>query len=105
MSKNKEKGYRIAASKGTDGPKLTLSGDLSLNSVKELKDDLLAYLNKSSNLKIVVKDADNIDLGTIQLLQSFVWTTLKSNNQAEVEFELHSDQQKLLSNSGIKMKF
>ena len=105
MSKTKEKRYQIAASKGSDGSKITLSGDLSLNNIKGLKDDLATYLNKSSSIKIVVKDAESIDLGFIQLIQSFAWTTLKSNNQVDVEMDLSPDQQKLLNNAGIKLKF
>lgn len=105
MSKNQEKSYQIAFSKGNDGSKLTLSGDLSLNSIKGIKADLSAYLNKHNTLKVLVKNADNIDLGFIQLIQSFAWTNLKSNNQVDIEFALNPDQQKLLSNSGIKLKF
>lgn len=105
MSKTKEKRYQIAASNGSDGPKITLSGDLSLNNIKSLKDDLTAYLNKSRSIKIVVKDAESIDLGFIQLIQSFAWTTLKSNNHVDVEMSLSSEQQKLLNNAGVKLKF
>ncbi|MGE0078075.1 MAG: hypothetical protein AB7S48_09465 [Bacteroidales bacterium] len=105
MVKNKEKGYRIAVSNGTDGSTLVLSGDLSLNSIKSIKEDLAANLNNNNNLKIVVKDAENIDLGILQLLQSYAWRTLKSNKQVDVEFNLTADQQKLLSNAGIKLKF
>lgn len=105
MSKSKEKNYQIIASKGSDGSKLILSGDLSLNSIKGIKDELATYLNKSKDLKIVVKDAGNIDLGFIQLIQSFAWTSLKSNNQVDVEFDLLPEQQKLMQNSGIKLKF
>ncbi len=105
MSKTKEKAYQIATSKGSEGSKLVLSGDLSLNNIKGIKDDLSAYINKSNNLKIVVKDAVNIDLGFIQLIQSLIWSTLKSNNQVDIEFEVSAEQQKLLINSGIKLKF
>lgn len=105
MSKTKEKAYQIASSKGSEGSKLILSGDLSLNNIRGIKEDLAVYLNKSSNLKIVVKDAVNIDLGFIQLVQSFAWSTLKSNNQVDIEFDVSQEQQKLLINSGIKLKF
>lgn len=105
MSKKEELGYRIAVSNEADGSRLILSGDLSLNSIKRIKEDLATHLNKSSKMKIVVKDTSNVDLGIIQLLQSFSWTTLKSNNQVDVDFELTPDQQKLLVNSGIKLKF
>jgi hypothetical protein len=47
---------------------------------------------------------DNIDLGFIQLIQSFAWTLLKSNKQTDIEMELSPDQQKLLNNAGIKLK-
>ena len=105
MSKTKEKNYQIIASKGSDGSKLLLSGDLSLNNIKSIKDELLTYMNKSSNIKIIVKDAGNIDLGFIQLIQSFAWTSLESNHQVDVEFDLLPEQEKLLQNSGIKLKF
>jgi ABC-type transporter Mla MlaB component len=105
MGKNQEKGYQIATSKGGEGLMLTISGDLTLNNISGLKTDLSAHLSKNNNIKIVVKDADNIDLGFIQLIQSFVWTTKKNNNQIDVELNLSPDQQKLLGNSGIKLKF
>jgi ABC-type transporter Mla MlaB component len=104
MKKSTEKSYQIVASKGNDYTKLTLSGDLSLNNVKAIKDDLEAYLNKSEGVKVLVKDVDNIDLGFIQLIQSFAWTLLKSNKQTDIEMELSPDQQKLLNNAGIKLK-
>ncbi|MGD9977385.1 MAG: hypothetical protein AB7S54_05570 [Bacteroidales bacterium] len=105
MSKNQEKSYHVATSKGNDGLKITLSGDLSLNNIKRLKDELSAHINISKVTKIIVIDVENIDLGLIQLIQSFVWTTRKNNNQVDVELNLLPDHQKLLSQSGIKLTF
>ncbi|MCB8963937.1 MAG: STAS domain-containing protein [Bacteroidales bacterium] len=105
MSRSKEQGYQIAESKRPDGITLVLSGDLSLNNAKRLHKELLGYTSTSNNLTVVVKDAESIDLGAIQLLQSFAWTCLKRNNPVSVDFELNPDQQKLLTNAGIKLKF
>lgn len=105
MSKNPVKSYQFGVEKGSDGQKLTLSGDLSLNNIKAIKEELTAYASKGKAIKLAIRDAENMDLGFIQLIKSFILTAHQNKIQVDVDINITPEQQQLLDRSGIKLKF
>jgi ABC-type transporter Mla MlaB component len=103
MAKGKMKNFKVtpAKSNGDKIARVDLQGDLSLNTIVELKDLLLDIIDKYQQFDIKISNVDTIDLGFMQLLQSFRWTAEKQKKVVELEFSLTDEQAQLLSNAGL----
>ena len=95
--------YKIQLSKtnNDNNDQLTLSGELSINHIDLIKDEIESLINIDSPYKIIVKDADIIDLSLIQLLLS-----LKNlNPKSEIHLVLNDEMMGLINISGFKNLF
>lgn len=97
--------YTLKAQKAKQGQqRLTLSGNLSLNSLADIKQELLPYIGKKGSLQIALAEVEAIDLGIFQLLQAFVWAQKAHGIEVEILLDLPADQQHLIDISGINIK-
>ena len=97
--------YTLKAQKAKQGQQqLTLSGNLSLNSLAGIKQELLPYIGKKGLMQIALTEVEAIDLGIFQLLQAFVWAQKAHGSEVEVTLNLPPDQQQLIDISGVSIK-
>ena len=98
--------YTLKTKKTDQGQLLTLSGNLTLNNLSNIKQDLLPYIGtgKKGGLTIMLTDVEAIDLGIIQLLQSFVWAQKAHGISASVDMQLNAEHQQLIEGSGVTIK-
>lgn len=99
-----QKNYSIKKENKGNIIHVTLGGDLTLNNIKKLKDEFLTLLNAGKSVKIKIANVENIDLGFIQLFQSFIWTAKQSSTDIQFTLDLNDQQNILLSNAGITLK-
>jgi len=103
MGKNKKIPYQITPKNegGVKSATISLSGNLSLDEVENIKQILLENLDKFQKFHLKIEDVENIDLGIIQLLYSFKWTVEKKSKSVTFEFSLPEDHQQLLEHAGF----
>lgn len=102
MSKQ-EKNFSIERQKGSS--LVILSGDLSLNNISDIKSELIKLFNEAKPTDLLIKNAEVIDLGFIQLLRSFNFSMKERGIKSTVKFELTADQSTILERSGIKSEY
>lgn len=102
MSK-KEKSFFIERLKGSS--QVTLSGDLSLNNINDIKSELVKLFSEAKPIDLLIKNAEVIDLGLIQLVRSFIFSMKERGIKSTVKFELTADQSTILKRSGIKTEY
>jgi hypothetical protein len=76
---------------------IIIGGELSVNHIFDIRDELNFHLNSSSAYEILITDADIIDLSFIQLLISIK----KFNPFVVVKFQINQEQTELLKVSGF----
>ncbi|MBR7068286.1 MAG: STAS domain-containing protein [Bacteroidales bacterium] len=96
--------YTLKAQKHDQGQQLTLSGNLTLNNLSNIKQDLLPYIGKKGGVRIVLDEVEAFDLGIFQLLQAFIWAQKTHGVTTSVDMHLNAEQQKLVNDSGIQIK-
>lgn len=102
MSKQ-EKSFSIERQKGSS--QVTLSGDLSLNNISDIKSELVKLFSEAKPIDLLIKNAEVIDLGLIQLVRSFIFSMKERGIKSTVKFELTADQSTILERSGIKTEY
>lgn len=102
MSKQ-ERNFSIERQKGSS--LVTLSGDLSLNNISDIKSELVRLFSEAKPTDLLIKNAEVIDLGFIQLVRSFNFSMKERGIKSTVKFELTADQRTILERSGIKSEY
>ena len=82
--------YKIQLSKNENNniDELTLSGELSINHIDLIKNEIESLIDTSKPYEFIVKNADIIDLSLIQLLLSLKKLNPKSNIQLSLNDEM-----------------
>lgn len=84
---------------------LTLSGEMSVNTIEYITDIVKKEQSKYNTLDIVIQNPTQIDLAGIQLLCSLVSSYKSSNREVKVSLELSKDIESLLNGAGISKIF
>ncbi|HDP76276.1 MAG TPA: hypothetical protein ENN49_10525 [Bacteroidales bacterium] len=98
-----EKNFTIERQKGSS--LVTLSGDLSLNNISDIKSELVKLFSEAKPTDLLIKNAEVVDLGFIQLVRSFNFSMNERGLESTVKFELTADQRTILERSGIKSEY
>ncbi|MEW5846197.1 MAG: hypothetical protein AB1777_08030 [Bacteroidota bacterium] len=88
-----------------DSSQVIISGDLSLNNISDIKNELVKLYNEVKPVDLLVKNAEVIDLGFIQLIRSFNFSMKERGTKSTVRFELTDEQNTILERSGIKLEY
>lgn len=104
MSTNDKSRFTMtpSANKNEKSTTVTLEGDLSLKNMNELKKLLSQNLEKYNLFKVIVENVNTIDLGAIQLLQSFSWSASQKGKKVHFDFNLPEDHRILLERAGFE---
>lgn len=84
---------------------VTLTGDLSLNNISSLKEELLNIYQEGKGVNILVDNPEIIDLGFVQLLRAFQLSLAEKGVKSTVRFKLSDEQKSIFDRSGIKMEY
>jgi len=101
MVKSNKLPYRVTPIKDTNLVTITLSGNLTLDSINTIKLMLMQNLDKYQGFKLKLEDIENIDLGIIQLLYSFKLSAEQKSKSISLEFSLLEDHKQLLEHAGF----
>lgn len=81
---------------------MVFSGQLTINSIAKITENVKSHLKSPSAVNIFVKDADNIDLTFIQLIQAIKNTGKKKGYDVSLSFSVSDDTASLLKNAGFE---
>lgn len=93
----------ITPIKGKDDKSVAilLSGDLSLNNVDKVKTSLAQVIDNYQTFTVKVQNIDNVDLGLVQIIQSFVWSANQLGKNVKIRFDFNDDQTTLFKHAGL----
>lgn len=80
---------------------MIFSGQLTINSIAKITENVKAHMKKPSIVNIKVKDADNIDLTFIQLIKAIENSGRKKGFEVNVSISVSEDISSLLANAGF----
>jgi len=103
MEKNKKTPYKVTSSaeNGIKKATISLTGNLSLDEVSDIKLLMMQNLDKYQFFHVLLEDVENIDLGLIQLLYSFRWTVERKSKKVSFTFSLPDEYKTLLEHGGF----
>ncbi len=80
---------------------ITLSGQLTINVIIKLVDEIKDLLKNASNVNIHVKEVENMDLTFIQMLFAIKNSGKKENFKVKVDMDLSEELTLLIKNAGF----
>jgi MFS superfamily sulfate permease-like transporter len=80
---------------------LIIQGDLTLDNVSKLRDFLLENLERYERFVVKVSNAENFDLGALQVLKRFLWDAQLNKKEVEFSIKLLEEHKVLLSRAGF----
>jgi len=80
---------------------VVLSGQLTINSISKITENIKSHLKNPAVVNIKVKEADNIDLTFIQLLKAIENTGKKKGFEVNISISATEDISSLLTNAGF----
>jgi anti-anti-sigma regulatory factor len=83
---------------------LTIKGSLTINYVKEMKNELLNVFSRFKHVKIIFKDIDHVDFSCIQLLCSAHKSAHQNNKTIMLAADLPDILCKIISSMGFQRK-
>jgi anti-anti-sigma regulatory factor len=83
---------------------LTIKGDLTINYVKEMKNELLNVFSRFKHVKIIFNNIDRVDFSCIQLLCSAHKSAHQNNKTIVLAADLPNILCKIISNMGFQHK-
>lgn len=87
--------------------KISFEGDLTLNTISEIVDEVKKKVTFEKNIEIIVQKITNFDVSAIQLLYALKKGALNNNMDIAFNIDLPDDIKVLLQNAGftdIEMK-
>lgn len=99
--------YKIQYQKeNSDNPSLqiVMSGNLSINTIEEIKRDLDANVDMNQNINIIIKDINIIDISLLQLIYAIKKSMESKNKEFHYKLELNQEYKELISLAGFKIE-
>lgn len=84
---------------------LNLGGDLSLNSISEIHEELKKELDKVNSLQIVLNEVEQIDITLIQVLYAIEKEFKTENKSVQITMNLSDQDELLLKRTGFNKYF
>lgn len=81
--------------------RMTIEKELTIYTALEIKEYFLNALEKFDEIKVQIKDVENIDLSFLQLIESLRKTAEEYEKKVEISAELQNGTRSLVENSGF----
>ncbi|MCD6566960.1 MAG: hypothetical protein J7K53_13565 [Bacteroidales bacterium] len=102
MDKNRKYSITTEKDENTNTMSVIVEGELSLRYISEIREDIKSAIRDAKNLKMIISNADMIDLSFLQLVISLQNTYRNRKDLFSIEFEIDQEKRDLLINSGFK---
>ncbi len=102
MDKNKKYSITTENDDNTNIRSVIIEGELSLKYINEIREDLKPAIRGTKDLKMIIKNADMIDLSFLQLVISLQNTYKNEKKKISVKFEIDQENKDLMINSGFE---
>lgn len=96
--------YLIKTENIDDKTIVTFSGDLSIQNIEKIKQELINIIVDYPNININLDDVSDIDVSFVQLLYAFRQEKQQQNKEIAIEVNLNEELRCLLSKAGINFK-
>ena len=80
-------------------------GNLDIRNSETVKKMMLEYKPQKNNIKIILKNTDNIDLSFLQLMFAFIKKLKEKGKSVEFSQELEMEYEKIVKESGFLNAF
>lgn len=81
--------------------RMTIEKELTIYTALEIKEYFLNALEKFDEIKVQIKDVENIDLSFLQLIESLRKTAEEYEKKVEISAQLQNGTRSLVENSGF----
>jgi len=80
---------------------VVFSGQLTINNIDKIKEDLKKHLKFNKSINIITKDVENMDLTFVQLILSLIKSGKKGEFEVNTSIDVPDDIKLLLTNAGF----
>jgi len=98
---NKHVNITPVGSKSEKKARMTIERELTIYTALEIKEYFMQAIEDYDQLKIQIKDVENLDLSFIQLIESLRKTAEEYEKKIEISAELSDGTRSLVENSGF----
>ena len=102
MDKNRKYSITTENDDDTNIRSVIAEGELSLRYINEIREEIKSAISGVKNLKIIIRNANMIDLSFLQLVISLQNKYKTEKKKISVEFEVDQENRDLLINSGFE---
>lgn len=88
----------------SDSTIVLLKGDLTIDTVDDIKADIISLVKKYDKIIVKCEELGNIDLAGIQVLYSLKKTINKANKKVEFNVKLPEDIETIVNHSGVDIQ-
>jgi len=93
--------FKVKYSNKKDLNEVVFSGQLIINNIDKIKEDLKKHLKFNKSLNIITKDVENMDLTFVQLIISLIRSGEKGGIEVNTSINVPDDTRLLLMNAGF----
>jgi anti-anti-sigma regulatory factor len=84
---------------------ITLGGTLTIDHAAMVQKELLKHLDGNDNVRLLIDEADQMDLAFYQLLVSLQQTLLKQDKEFDATIILDEENEELFRRAGLEFNF
>jgi ABC-type transporter Mla MlaB component len=89
-------------SKGSKSVLVTLSGELSIQNIVDIKDSLIALLKDYDSMEIVTKKVESFDIACVQIFYALSRSASHLNKKVTYQIDLPEEIQSVIAHSGLQ---
>ena len=93
--------FKVKYSNKKDLNEAVFSGQLTINNIDKIKEDLKKHLKINKSLNLITKDVENMDLTFVQLILSLIKSGKKGGYEVNTSIDIPNDTRLLLANAGF----
>jgi len=100
----KSKTFKInkKAAKDATSVKVTLSGELSIQNIADIKDELIVLLEKYDQVLIETRQVDSFDIACVQIFYALSRSAAHLNKEISYEISLPKEIENVITHSGLQ---
>lgn len=98
------KSFKISpeAEKGSRDVKIRLSGELSIQNIVEIKDNLMHFLEQFENIEIVAEEVESFDVSCVQIFYALSRSASHKNKHISYNLNLPEEIKNVIAHSGLQ---
>jgi ABC-type transporter Mla MlaB component len=100
----KSKTFKInkEATKNSQSVRVTLSGELSIQNIVDIKDELISLLEKYDQVSIETKQVESFDIACVQIFYALSRSAAHLNKEISYKITLPAEIENVINHSGLQ---